>query len=101
MTAPSAKTWCEQLEVAAVEKRIFDAQYVAYDFSMLPHARSMPVVVVLGLPQKWNSHHIVDVMPTHNQWWQNKCFVHLPLLTTFFICGQYKCAQTSTSKGFE
>ena len=68
-TVPSVKEWCEQLEMAAVEKRTFDAQYVADDFSIHPHAHSMPVVVVLGLPSKWNSHCIVDMMLTYNHWW--------------------------------
>ena len=48
--------------MAAVEKRTFDAQYVADNFSIHPHAHSMPVVVVLGLPPKWSSHYIVDMM---------------------------------------
>ena len=79
MTVPSAKEWCEQLEMAAVEKRTFDVQYVADDFSIHPHAHSMAVMVVLGLPLKWNSHCIVDVMLTYNQWWQNKMLRPLAL----------------------
>ena len=49
MIASSAKTWCEQLEVATVEKRTFDVWYVADNFSILLHTYSMPFTVVLGL----------------------------------------------------
>ena len=40
MTAPSVKTQCKQLEMTAVEKRTFDAQYITNDFSILLHTHS-------------------------------------------------------------
>ena len=75
--------------MAAIEKRTFDAWYMAGDFSIL-HTHSMPVVVVLvlwgssqDLPQKWSPHRLVDIVPMHNAV-ETECFVHLPWLAMFF-----------------
>ena len=72
------------MEMTAVEKRTFNAWYVANNLSILLHTHSMPVVVVLGfwgsnenLPQKWSPHHLVDMLPAHNAG-ETECFIHLP-----------------------
>ena len=81
------------------EENIRCTVYVAYDFSIHPHAHSMPVVIVLGLPQNGIHTVLYTLCPYTINGGKTERFIRLPWLTIFFVCGQYKCAPTLTSNG--
>ena len=81
------------------EENIRCTVYVADNFSILPHTHSMPVVVVLGLPQNGIHTVLYTLCPYTINGGKTERFIRLPWLTIFFVCGQYKCARTLTLNG--